>query len=101
MEEHIVSLTQTETNNIIMTKAMRSPGQKPRVAKVDPPVLDLDAAATIPPSSDEPLLIANPRRFVLFPVEHHDVMAMTKKAKWIMRNQKTMQFSTSKQHLKN
>jgi len=78
MEEHIVSLSQTETNNAITTKAMRSPGQKARVAKLEPPALDLDQIA--PPSSDEPLLIANPRRFVLFPVEHHDIMAMTKKA---------------------
>ena len=69
-----------------------SPGRKPRVAKVDPPALSLGdvgatantdltaTAAATNPDKDEPLLIANPRRFVLFPIEHPDIMAMAKKA---------------------
>ena len=69
-----------------------SPGRKPRVAKVDPPALSLGdvgatantdltaTAAATNSDKDEPLLIANPRRFVLFPIEHPDIMAMAKKA---------------------
>lgn len=32
------------------------------------------------PTLEEPLLLENPNRFVLFPIEHPDVMAMVKKA---------------------
>ena len=72
MEEHLVSEI---TNDVSVPQNMRSPGKKPRAAslKDQPPVLSLNEA-------DEPLLMENPRRFVLFPIEHPDVMAMAKKA---------------------
>lgn len=61
-----------------------SPVRKPRVPKSEPPALNLADANSAPTvdtsATDEPLLIANPRRFVLFPIEHPDIMAMTKKA---------------------
>lgn len=61
-----------------------SPVRKPRAAKVEPPALNLADTNSAPivdtTETDEPLLIANPRRFVLFPIEHPDIMAMTKKA---------------------
>ena len=61
-----------------------SPVRKPRAAKIEPPALNLAETNSVPVAdtteTDEPLLIANPRRFVLFPIEHPDIMAMTKKA---------------------
>lgn len=81
MEEHLVSEKSIDltVSSVPMTH-VASPGRAkhPRapangVAK-DMPVLQLSEA------TDEPLLVANPRRFVLFPIEHHDVMAMAKKA---------------------
>ena len=84
MEQHVASI-------IPDVAPMRgSPGRKPRVAKAEPPTLSLDldttgAAIDVPvvaanTDKDEPLLIANPKRFVLFPIEHPDIMAMAKKA---------------------
>ena len=66
------------------TKA--SPARKPRSLSFakEPPALSLtetaSSAPVTPAVEDEPLLIANPRRFVLFPIEHPDIMAMAKKA---------------------
>jgi ribonucleoside-diphosphate reductase beta chain len=61
-----------------------SPVRKAKVAKVDPPALNLtentSSAVGDTPVTDEPLLMANPKRFVLFPIEHPDIMLMTKKA---------------------
>lgn len=79
MEQHLVS-TASEV------PPMRgSPGRKPRAAKAEPPALNLqeqsvDAAVPAAAAEDEPLLLPNPRRFVLFPVEHPDIMSMAKKA---------------------
>jgi len=81
MEEHVVSLANeivsTITNNTVPSTTpatMGSPGRKAKVAsaKQEPPVLDL--------VNDEPLLMENPTRFVLFPIEHHDVFTMAKSA---------------------
>ena len=92
MDERIGSLAQESTMSITeQAKAKASPGRKPKVPKVEPPALNLaatngtsvaDAAPTTQaaPETDEPLLIANPGRFVLFPIQHPDIMAMTKKA---------------------
>ena len=85
MEEHIVSRVQ---DNSISTatdvmKANTSPGRKPRVPKVEPPALNLaDVNSVVLPKhqTDEPLLIENPGRFVLFPIQHEDVFSMAKKA---------------------
>lgn len=79
MEQHVASIVSD-------TAAPRgSPGRKLRVAKVEPPTLSLGDTGAIDASvsnsdSNEPLLIANPRRYVLFPIEHPDIMAMAKKA---------------------
>jgi len=73
MEQHIATL-QKES---VSTKA--SPIRKPRASKADPPSLELGEAPVVS-EQDEPLLIANPHRHVLFPIEYPDIMAMTKKA---------------------
>jgi len=85
MEEHIMSSEHENTLSItdLAHQPKGSPGRKPRAAKVEPPALNLAETNSVPVadiSEDEPLLIANPRRFVLFPIEHPDIMAMTKKA---------------------
>ena len=85
MEEHIVSLVQDTTTIKIsdVIKATTSPGRKPRIPKVDPPALNLVDENSIPaakPTTDEPLLMENPGRFVLFPIQHEDVFSMAKKA---------------------
>lgn len=76
MEEHVVSLVQDNSITTSVTVApstiMGSPGRKAKVAKSEPPPLDL--------VNDEPLLMENPTRFVLFPIEHHDVFTMAKSA---------------------
>ena len=83
MEQHIVSLvsedkTSTGVNTEGIIKVIGSPGRKPKTPKIEPPALNLTEVNSS--STDEPLLIANPRRFVLFPIEHPDIMAMTKKS---------------------
>jgi ribonucleoside-diphosphate reductase beta chain len=80
MEEHIVSVVQDTSIMSVsdVMKATTSPGRKPRVPKVEPPALTL---ADLPkPETDEPLLIENPGRFVLFPIQHEDIFSMAKKA---------------------
>ncbi len=61
-----------------------SPGRKPRVVKMDPPALILgevnSSAIDVKQLIEEPLLTANPRRHVLFPIEYADIMDMAKKA---------------------
>ena len=61
-----------------------SPGRKPRVAKIEPPALNLgevdSAAIELKPKIEEPLLTVNPHRHVLFPIEYPDIMEMAKKA---------------------
>ena len=80
MEQHIASILPEITTR-------GSPGRKPRAAKAEPPVLNLAelkesaaTAATAAAVEEEPLLTPNPRRHVLFPIEHADVFAMAKKA---------------------
>jgi ribonucleoside-diphosphate reductase beta chain len=85
MEEHIVSLVQDTTpiSSADVIKATTSPGRKARIPKVEPPALNLAEANSVvlpKPVVDEPLLIENPGRFVLFPIQHEDVFAMAKKA---------------------
>ena len=93
MEEHVASLPCDTSNKLSDLAKVRSPGRKPKVPKLDPPALSLDdfgsvrdtipvtaVAAPSSPLEDEPLLIENPNRFVLFPIEHPDVFAMAKKA---------------------
>ena len=87
MEEHIMSSTNTattETVKDVLQLTKPSPGRRSRTPKSEPPALNLDEpkspAVVDTSATDEPLLIANPRRFVLFPIEHPDIMAMTKKA---------------------
>jgi ribonucleoside-diphosphate reductase beta chain len=93
MEEHIVTLTADSALKVSdMVKANCSPAKKMKVPKVDPPALNLDemaaqswsvnegGAGVEPEKTDEPLLMENPNRFVLFPIQHPDVMAMAKKA---------------------
>jgi len=81
MEEHLVSGNNDVSVSSHLQQAVpsiRSPGKKPRASsfKDQPPVLSLNESEA---ETDEPLLMENPRRFVLFPIEHPDVMAMTKK----------------------
>ena len=85
MEEHIVSIiNDSSTSNIPdIMKVTGSPGRKPRVPKIEPPALALAEVNSmeIPkPLTDEPLLMENPGRFVLFPIQHQDVFVMAKKA---------------------
>jgi ribonucleotide reductase beta subunit family protein with ferritin-like domain len=84
MEEHIMTSDITNSAKIVEMAHKGSPVRKPRAAKVEPPALNLAETNSAPVAdtteTDEPLLIANPRRFVLFPIEHPDIMAMTKKA---------------------
>ena len=87
MAEHITSLsTATVPTNVtnMMTKSPElgipatrgSPVKRPKSAKADPPVLSLsEKSAEV---VDEPLLTPNPHRFVLFPIEHPDVITMAK-----------------------
>ena len=84
MEEHVASRTVDDvTKSTELGKLMGSPGRKAKVPKVEPPMMSLSestsqaAAARV---EDEPLLMENPHRFVLFPIEHPDVMSMAKKA---------------------
>lgn len=51
--------------------------QKPTVKEVD---LSLVASTIKPEEMDEPLLRANPQRFVLFPIKYHEIWQMYKKA---------------------
>ena len=76
MEEHLVSEKPSDASLPMTHVASPGRAKHPRVpaGAKDMPVLQLSEA------TDEPLLVANPRRFVLFPIEHHDVMAMAKKA---------------------
>jgi ribonucleotide reductase beta subunit family protein with ferritin-like domain len=85
MEQHLTTISSEQP----VIKG--SPGRKPRAAKVEPPALNLlesaAAACAAEPTAAaaalelaEPLLTPNPRRHVLFPVEHADIFAMTKKA---------------------
>ncbi len=79
MEQHVASII----SDTAPTRG--SPGRKLRVAKIEPPALSLGDtglgdASLSNSDSNEPLLIANPRRYVLFPIEHPDIMAMAKKA---------------------
>jgi len=85
MEQHIVSLVNDTTTikAIDVIKATTSPGRKPRVPKVEPPALNLadeNLVVLAKPATDEPLLMENPSRFVLFPIQHEDVFSMAKKA---------------------
>lgn len=80
MDEHVASLNGAplaSTVSVDHVKTSKSPGRRPAVPKVEPPGLTLEPAKKM---VDEPLLIENPNRFVLFPIEHPDVMAMVKKA---------------------
>lgn len=84
MEEHIVSVINDSTLKFPdVMKANGSPGRKPRAPKIEPPALALAEANLMEiskPLTDEPLLIENPGRFVLFPIQHQDVFDMAKKA---------------------
>ena len=78
-------MEQQPVSSIADSAPMRgSPGRKPRVAKMEPPALDLSdansAAIDVKPKIEEPLLTANPGRHVLFPIEYPDIMEMAKKA---------------------
>ena len=80
MEDLITSIPVTDIAGV-----RGSPGKRIILPKLDPPALALtETISSVAASStvviDEPLLISNPQRFVLFPVEHPDVMAMAKKA---------------------
>ena len=84
MEEHIVSVIHdssvSKSNDV--TKAIGSPGRKQRVPKQEPSALNLAEVNSIELTkvTDEPLLMENPGRFVLFPIQHQDVFDMGKKA---------------------
>jgi len=85
MEEHIVSVINdsSATKNSDVTKVTGSPGRKARIPKADPPALalaDINCMEMPKPVTDEPLLIENPGRFVLFPIQHQDIFDMAKKA---------------------
>ena len=84
MEEHVASRTVDDAiKSTELGKLMGSPGRKAKVAKVDPPLISLSDSTSQAPAvrvEDEPLLMENPHRFVLFPIEHPDVMSMAKKA---------------------
>jgi len=85
MEEHIVSVINDSSviKNSDVMKTTASPGRKPRIPKAEPPALVLAEVNSMDmpkPVMDEPLLIENPGRFVLFPIQHQDVFDMAKKA---------------------
>jgi len=80
MEEHVVSRMMDETSTHDLPKSTGSPGRKPRAPKMDPPALNLDEVNPVTLMTDEPLLMENPGRFVLFPIQHPDIFAMAKKA---------------------
>jgi ribonucleotide reductase beta subunit family protein with ferritin-like domain len=84
MEEHIVSVINDSSVKISdVMKATGSPGRKPRVPKAEPPALALAEVISMDmpkPVTDEPLLMENPGRFVLFPIQHQDIFDMGKKA---------------------
>jgi ribonucleoside-diphosphate reductase subunit M2 len=51
---------------------------KPKVEVVKKEPLPVTVAPTIKPEeADEPLLQANPQRFVLFPIKYHEVRVMS------------------------
>jgi ribonucleoside-diphosphate reductase beta chain len=83
MEEHIVSVINDSSVKLCdVIKSTTSPGRKPRAPKIEPPALALAEinSMELPKPVDEPLLIENPGRFVLFPIQHQDVFDMAKKA---------------------
>jgi len=84
MEEHIVSVIQDSSANkqYDVTKVVGSPGRKPKAPKQEPPALILAEvnSSVLPNATDEPLLMENPGRFVLFPIQHQDIFDMAKKA---------------------
>jgi ribonucleoside-diphosphate reductase beta chain len=85
MEEHIVSVINDSSviKNSDVMKTTASPGRKPRIPKAEPPALVLAEVNSMDmpkPVMDEPLLMENPGRFVLFPIQHQDVFDMAKKA---------------------
>ena len=83
MEEHIVSIINDSSASKCsdVMKATGSPGRKPRAPKAEPPALALaEVNSELPMPTDEPLLIENPGRFVLFPIQHQDIFDMAKKA---------------------
>jgi ribonucleoside-diphosphate reductase beta chain len=83
MEEHIVSVINDSSaaQYSDVMKATGSPGRKPRAPKAEPPALALaEVNPDLPKPNDEPLLIENPGRFVLFPIQHQDIFDMAKKA---------------------
>ena len=85
MEEHIASVINKSPTlkSVDVIKVTGSPGRKLKVPKQDPPALNL-AEVNLPSTpiteTDEPLLIEDSGRFVLFPIKHHDVYDMAKKA---------------------
>jgi len=85
MEQHIVSIINDSSATSVsdVMKTTGSPGRKPRVPKAEPPALalaELNSMEIPKPVTDEPLLIENPGRFVLFPIQHQDIFDMAKKA---------------------
>lgn len=83
MEEHIVSVINDSSaaQHSDVMKPNGSPGRKPRAPKAEPPALALvEVNSELPKPTDEPLLMENPGRFVLFPIQHQDIFDMAKKA---------------------
>jgi ribonucleotide reductase beta subunit family protein with ferritin-like domain len=85
MEEHIASVINTSPTlkPVDIIKITGSPGRKLKVPKQDPPALNLaevNLLSTPLTETDEPLLIEDSGRFVLFPIKHQDVYDMAKKA---------------------
>ena len=83
MDEHIASVINESsvTKSLDVMKATGSPGRKPRAPKAEPPTLVLaEVNLELPKPTDEPLLMENPGRFVLFPSQHLDIFDMAKKA---------------------
>lgn len=87
MEQHLATLISGPA--AVHSDFKVSPARKLKVPKADPPALSLDdfdlkaeseVVVIKKKEEDEPLLMENPHRFVLFPIEHPDVMAMAKKA---------------------
>ncbi|KAK7807052.1 hypothetical protein U0070_011414 [Myodes glareolus] len=65
---------------ILASKAARRIFLDPAEAVSDPWEAQESKESTKPSVEDEPLLRENPRRFVIFPIEYHDIWQMYKKA---------------------
>ncbi|KAK7106517.1 hypothetical protein V1264_017766 [Littorina saxatilis] len=84
-----------------MSSQLGKPKGHVQNVKLTPPVVSPVKKETIKPidsNEDEPLLRENPRRFVIFPIEYHDIWKMYKKAEASFWTAEEVDLSKDLQH---